>query len=226
MNHLSVIIDLILILIFAVFIINGRKKGFVNAVLTLAAAALSIIAAYEFALPVAEWANEAFIKNAAVNSFSDIISANIGSGTQTVLEAIPPYISEAAQAGGISISEIVSNLGSSIDAMQAAEQIYGAIYNVIVLPVLTVVAFLIIYAIISFILSFAVKAISKVFKLPILNGLNKNLGGLLGAVKGAVAVAILSVVLVTFKVFLQPETFVAAIDESIIPNLIADIILK
>lgn len=225
MNYISLIIDLIMVFVFAVFIINGRKKGFVNTILSLLSSAMAIFIAYKYAMPVARWAEGTFIKSAAVNTFSEAISTHLSNGTQAVIDAVPSYITEAVAAGGASVKDIVSGIGSSINAEQAAEQIYSAIYGIIVLPVLTVVAFLIIYAIISFILSFAVKAIDKVFKLPGLKGLNKTLGGLFGAVKGAVAVVILCIVLVTFKVFLQPEIFVAAIDKAMLPNLIADIIL-
>lgn len=225
MNILAVIIDLILVLIFASFIINGRRRGFVNAILTLIATVISIFTAYEFSAPVAQWADETFIKNAAVNSIADIISANIGNGTQAVVDAIPSYIAEAAKAGGISLSEIITELGSSVDAVQVAEQIYGAAHNAVVMPVLTVITFLVVYAAISFVLSFAVRAISKVFRLPILKGLNKLFGGLLGAFKGAVAIVILCTVLVAIK-FILPEEFALAVDESVIVNFAADIILK
>ena len=225
MNILAVIIDLILVLIFASFIINGRRRGFVNAILTLIATVISIFTAYEFSAPVAQWADETFIKNAAVNSIADIISANIGNGTQAVVDAIPSYIAEAAKAGGISLSEIIAELGSSVDAVQVAEQIYGAAHNAVVMPVLTVITFLVVYAAISFVLSFAVRAISKVFRLPILKGLNKLFGGLLGAFKGAVAIVILCTVLVAIK-FILPEEFALAVDESVIVNFAADIILK
>lgn len=224
MNYISLIIDLILVLIFAVFIINGRKRGFINTALSLAASAIAIFVAYKYAMPVAQWADGAFIKSAAVNTFSEAISAHLSSGAQAVIDSVPSYITEAAAAGGVSLQELISGIGSSINAEQAAEQIYGAIYSIIILPVLTVVAFLAIYAIISFILSFAVKAIDKVFKLPGLKGLNKTLGGLLGAVKGVAAVAILCAVLVTFRVFIQPEFLATAIDEAMIPGLIAEIL--
>lgn len=225
MNFLAVIIDLILVLIFASFIINGRRRGFVNAILTLIATVISIFTAYEFSSPVAQWADETFIKNAAVNSIADIISANIGNGTQAVVDAIPSYIAEAAKAGGISLSEIIAELGSSVDAVQVAEQIYGAAHNAVVMPVLTVIAFLVVYAAISFVLSFAVRAISKVFRLPILKGLNKFFGGLLGAFKGAVAIVVLCTVLAAIKIIL-PEEFALAVNESVIVNFAADIILK
>lgn len=213
-----------MVLIFAVFIINGRKRGFINTALSLAASAIAIFVAYKYAMPVAQWADGAFIKSAAVNTFSEAISVHLSSGAQAVIDAVPSYITEAAAAGGVSLQELISGIGSTINAEQAAEQIYGAIYSIIILPVLTVVAFLAIYAIISFILSFAVKAIDKVFKLPGLKGLNKTLGGLLGAVKGVAAVAILCAVLVTFRVFIQPEFLATAIDEAMIPGLIAEIL--
>ncbi|MBE6772195.1 MAG: CvpA family protein [Ruminococcaceae bacterium] len=223
MDLLPLIIDLILILIFVSCIIDGRKKGFVKTVLSLAATVIGMLIAYEYAGPVAQWANEAFVKNAAVGSIAGIISAQIGNGTQAIIDAIPSYISEAVQSGGLNISSVVSDIGSSVDAAQAAEQIYGAIYNVIILPALTVIAFLIIYAIISFILSFVISIINRFFKLPILKGLNKLLGGAIGAVKGVAVTVLLSIVLVVVSGFF-PDVLGEAVKEANIPQLAADII--
>lgn len=223
MNLLPLIIDIILVLIFASCIIDGRRKGFVKTVLSLVATVIGMLIAYEYAGPIAQWANEAFVKNAVTGSIADIISAQLGNGAQAIVDAIPSYITEAAKAGGLSLSAAVSDIGSSVNAEQAAEQIYGAIYNVIISPALTVIAFLIIYAIISFVLSFVISIINRFFKLPILKGLNKLLGGAIGAVKGVAVVALLGVVLVVASGFF-PDVLGEAVKEANIPQLAADII--
>lgn len=223
MGLLPLIIDLILVIIFISCIIDGRKKGFVKTVLSLFATVIAMLIAYEYAGPVAQWANEAFVSNAVTGSIADIISAQLGNGAQAIVDAIPSYITEAAKAGGMNILATFSDTCLSINAEQVAEQIYGAIYNVIISPALTVIAFLIIYAIINFILSFVISIINRFFKLPILKGLNKLLGGAIGAVKGVAVVAILSIVLIVASGFF-PDVLGEAVKEANIPQLAADII--
>ena len=226
MTTLSLVIDAILILILVATILDGRKKGFFKTVLSLVATAISVLIAYEYSPSIAEWANETFIQKAAVNTFAEAISAHLSSGTQAVIDAIPDYITEAAQVTGTSVSAIISDIGSSFDAVQAAEKIYAGIYSVIVFPILMVIAFIVIYAISNAILSFAIGFLNNIFKLPVLKGLNKLLGGVLGAIKGLVIVAILSIVLVTVEPILSPEEIREAINSSIIPNLIEEISIK
>ncbi len=226
MEMLSLVVDAILILILVATVIDGRRKGFFKTVLSLVATAVSILIAYEYSAPLAEWANETFIQKAAVNTFAEAISAHISNGTQAVIDAIPDYITEAAQVTGTSVSGIISDIGSSLDAVQAAEKIYAGIYSVIVFPILMVVAFVVIYAISNAILSFGIRFINNIFRLPVLKGLNKFFGGVLGAIKGLVIVVILSIVLVTVEPILSPEEFREAINSSIIPNLIEEISIK
>lgn len=225
MDILPLIIDAILILIFAATVFEGRRKGFFKTVLSLVATAISVLIAYEYSAPLAEWANEVFIQKAAVNTFAEAISAHLSSGTQAIIDAIPDYIVKAAEAGGVTVSTVVSDIGSSIDAMQAAEQIYGGIYSILVFPILSVIAFVVIYAISHAVLSFGISFINNIFKLPVLKSLNKLLGGVVGAIKGIVIVSILSIVLVIVSPIL-PEEFAAAVNSSIIPNAIHEISIK
>lgn len=225
MDLLPLIVDGILILIAVSSIFDGRRKGFVKTFLSLVATAISILIAHEYSAPLAEWANEAFVHNAAVNTFSEAITAQLGNGTQALIESIPDFIVEAAEAGGISVSGVVSDIGSSIDATQAAEKIYGGIYGIIVFPVLSVIAFLVIYAIGNAVLSLGISVINGIFRLPVLKSLNRFLGGIVGAVKGIVVVAILSVVLVSVAGIISPETLGAAVEAATLPNIFADLIL-
>ena len=226
MEMLSLAIDGILILILVATVFDGRRKGFFKMIFSLVATAVSVLISYEYSAPLAEWANKTFIRKASVDALSQAISSHLSSGTQAVLDVIPDYITEAAQVTGTSVSGVISDIGSSFDAVQAAEKIYGGIYSVIVYPILFIIAFIVIYAISNVILSFGIKFLNNIFKLPVLKGINKHLGGVLGAVKGVVIVVILSMTLVIIEPVLSPEDFREAVNSSIIPNLIEEISIK
>lgn len=225
METLSLIVDALFILILVATILDGRRKGFFKTVLSLVATAISILVAYEYSAVLAEWANEAFVRKAAVSTFSEVISVHLNNGTQAVIDAIPDFISGAAETGGVSISGVISDIGSSVDTVQAAEQIYGGIYSIIVFPILSVIAFIVLFAITNALLSLGIKLLNNIFKLPVLKSLNKLLGGIIGAVKGVAVIAILGTVLVVVSPIL-PEEFRLAVDASIIPNIFADLIIK
>lgn len=221
---LSLIIDAILLLIFVMTIIEGRRKGFFSTLFSLVATAVAVLVAREYSAPFAEWINEMFVQKAAINALANSISAYIGDGSQAIINAIPDYIINAAEAGGVAIQDVISNLGSSVDAVSVAEQIYSGVYGIIVLPILSVIAFLIIFAVSKFILSFVVKILNGIFRLPILKGLNKTLGGIFGAVKGILVVAIIGVLLVVCAP-IMPEEFSSAVASSTIPNIFSELIL-
>lgn len=225
MEILSLVVDGILILIFVSLILDGRRKGFFKTVLSLVATAISVLIAYEYSAPLAEWANEAFVQKAAVNTFAEAISVHLSSGTQAIIDAIPDYIVKAAEAGGVTVSSAVSDISSSVDAVQAAEQIYSGIYGILVFPILSVIAFIILYAIGNAVLSFGISFVNNIFRLPVLKGLNKLLGGVIGAVKGAVVLVILCTVLVVVSPIL-PEELSSAVNEAAIPEILSSFILK
>lgn len=225
MDLFPFIIDGILILIFISQIFRGRRKGFFAMVFSLVATAVSVLISYEYSAPIAEWINDTFVQKAAVNALSDAISSHLSSGTQAVLDAIPGYITKAAEASGVTVSGIVSDIGSSFDVTQAAELIYAGIYEILIHPILYVVVFVAVYAISNAILSFGIKFFNNIFKLPVLKTLNKTFGGVVGALKGIVIVVILSIVLVVVAPIL-PEEFGGAINSSIIPNMVEEISLK
>ncbi|MBQ2847750.1 MAG: CvpA family protein [Clostridia bacterium] len=225
MNNISLMIDVILVLILVSCVFDGRRKGFVKMVLSIAATIVSILIAYEYSVPVAEWANEAFVHEATVNTIAEMITSHLNGGTQAVINAIPEYIIDAAETGGVSVSSVISDIGSSVDAVQAAEQIYSGIYNVIIETLLSAAAFFVVYAVCNFILSFGVSAINRFFRLPVLKGLNKLLGGVLGGVKGVIVITVVSLTLVVAG-DLFPDAVGVVVKESNIPQIVADIIIK
>lgn len=216
MDILPFIIDIILIVVFAGCIIDGRKKGFVKMILSVAAAVIALFIAKEYAEPVANWINESFVHGRIVESISRAISDSVGSGAAAIANALPDYIVRAAEAIGLSAKEITADLGSNVTSVQAAEQICTAVEGAFIVPAIKIVSFFIIFAIGSAVLNFAASFINGIFKLPLIKSVNKLLGAILGGVKGLIAVLIIGLVFWLIS-SIAPETpFAAAVEDSAI----------
>lgn len=216
MDILPFIIDIILIVVFAGCIIDGRKKGFVKMILSVVAAVIALFIAKEYAEPVANWINESFVHGRIVESISRAISDSVGSGAAAIANALPGYIVRAAEAIGLSAKEITANLGSNVTSVQAAEQICTAVEGAFIVPAIKIVSFFIIFAIGSAVLNFAASFINGIFKLPLIKSVNKLLGAILGGVKGLIAVLIIGLVFWLIS-SIAPETpFAAAVEDSAI----------
>lgn len=196
MNCLPLVIDGILVLIFAACIIDGRKKGFVKTVLSLAVTVISFIIAKEFAPQLADWANTGFIHEAGVRWLAKIISDNISSGTQAIVDAVPKNVAEAVAAfANTKVEALVSGVSDSTQITDVAEKIYAAAELAFINVFITAVSFIVIFAVSKAVLSAASSFINGFFKLPVLKGLNKLFGALAGALKGALTVVIICMLL-------------------------------
>ena len=216
MDILPFIIDIILIVVFAGCIIDGRKKGFVKMILSVVATVIALFIAKEYAEPVANWINESFVHGRIVESISRAISDSVGSGAAAIANALPGYIVRAAEAIGLSAKEITADLGSNVTSVQAAEQICTAVEGAFIVPAIKIVSFFIIFAIGSAVLNFAASFINGIIKLPLIKSVNKLLGAILGGVKGLIAVLIIGLVFWLIS-SIAPETpFAAAVEDSAI----------
>lgn len=216
MDILPFIIDIILIVVFAGCIIDGRRKGFVKMVLSIVATVIALFVAKEYAEPVANWINDNLVHERIVDSIARAISDSVGSGAAAIANALPDYIVRAAEAIGLTAQGITADLGSNVTAVQAAEQICTAVEGAFIVPAIKIVSFFIIFAIGSAVLNFVASLINGIFKLPLIKNVNKLLGALLGGVKGIIAVAVIGLVFY-FVSSIAPETqFAAAVEDSAI----------
>lgn len=222
MEFLPLILDVILILIFAASIFDGRRKGFVKTVLSLAVTVISIVVAKEFAEPLADWINTNFIHNMGVKWLANLISDNIASGTQAVLDAIPQTVAEAVTTfADTKVETLVSGVMDSAQITAVAEKIYTAAELAFINAFINAVSFLVIFIASKFILSLGATLINGFFKLPVLKGINKFLGGFAGAFKGAVAVAIICMVLWMSAKIVAGTPLYDAVNGSVITQFVA-----
>ena len=104
MDYLALVFDAVLVLVFVSAVLEGRRRGFAVTALSFIASVISIIAAKEYSEPLAQWANNSFVHESIVNKLTDIISSNLGSGTETVIGALPFFdtILESAELSCVS----------------------------------------------------------------------------------------------------------------------------
>ncbi len=225
MEYLPLILDGILILILVASIFDGRRKGFVKTVLSLAVTVISFVIAKEFAAPLADWINTNFIHDMGVQWLANLISDNITSGTQAVVDAIPQSVAEAVTAfANTKVEALVSGVTDSVQITAVAEKIYTAAELAFINMFITAVSFLVIFAISKVVLSIGASLINGIFKLPLLKGINKFLGGLAGALKGAVAVGIVCLVLYASAGILADTPLYTAVNGSVITQFVIQLI--
>ncbi|MEE1137672.1 MAG: CvpA family protein [Acutalibacteraceae bacterium] len=225
MEFLPLILDGILILILVASIFDGRRKGFVKTVLSLAVTVISIVIAKEFAPQLADWVNTNFIHDMGVKWLADLISDNITSGTQAVVAAIPQSIAEAVTAfANINVEALVSGVTDNAQITAVAEKIYNAAELAFINAFVTAVSFLVIFMVSKFILSMGASLINGIFKLPVLKGINKFLGGLAGALKGAIAVVIICTVLGMCTGIFADTPLYTAVNDSVITQFVIQLI--
>ena len=223
MENFSFIIDIALIAVIALGVFDGYKKGFVRIVLSFVAILISWFLASAVSQPAAVWLSENIIQGWATGAIENLIADSIGKGSEAVLATIPETLIIGTQAG-ISFSEIVNQIGGSVDAAQAAQQIYEAIEDNVVISIARIASFVVAFVIFNAVLSFAVRLISKLFKLPVLNFVNRALGASVGAAKGLLLAAIINVA-ISFIAMAAPESAIAvAAEQSTVHSFLSDAI--
>ena len=219
---MNIIFDLAFIALIAVCIIDGRRKGFVKIVLSLAAMVVTWLVAAELSAPVAVWLNEAFVGEWLTKSIEGAVADSIAGGSNAIIASFPDYIANLMQVAGISLEELAIQIGNTVDPAAAAEKIYGAIENNLVISVLRIVSFFVLYLLMNWVTSIAIGIIGKVFKLPVLKGINKLLGSVVGAFKGIFVAVIVSIIFGLVAMAFPESEFVQALDGSVIYGILSE----
>ncbi len=222
MNISAFIVDIAFVALLVISVIDGRRKGFVKIILSFAGMLVTWFVASGFSLPVAEWANEAFVGDWITKALEGAIADSISNGSESILASIPEYIANAAKVAGVSFEELASQLGNTVDPVVASEKIYGAIENNLVISVLRIVSFFALYLVMNSVVSIVIGIIGKVFKLPVLKGINKLLGSVVGALKGILIAVVISIVLGLVAMVVPETEFVQALDGSVIYGFLSE----
>ena len=222
------VIDIILVAVFALFVYTAMKKGFMLSLLEFLAVIISFVLAYSLSPVVAEAAYDGFVEKQLVESVEEKIDENFsleetGEQAEQLLDAIPDYMVAFAESFGISVNDIKRDLAKEdLSNENLATELVENIAQPIAIGALTVVSFLILAVVLQIILKVLARLISGVFKLPVIGSANKILGAILGACKGIVVVIFICTVLTV--VFSSGDNEIAdAVNDSLVINALDEI---
>lgn len=225
---MSIVLDIILVVIFALFVFTSIKKGFVLSLLEFVAVIMAFVLSYSISPAVAQAAYDGFVEEKIVESVEAQIDENFSLAetaeqTEVLLDAIPDFMVSYAESTGVSIDDVKEKIASEkFSSENIATELVEKVAQPIVVGALTAVFFLIISVALIFILKIAAQLISKVFKLPLLNTVNKALGGILGGLKGFVVVIFICSILTIF--FSSGDNEIAdAVKDSMVINTLDEI---
>lgn len=171
----ALILDLIVLVILALFVWRGAVKGFVLSLCGLVALLVGFVGAAFLARTFAP-----MVAGVLEPTLSGLIRdglAAAGSGEGSALSDVLAVLGNMGLSEELLASLTESAAGAATAAVDAAAAAISQTIAYAVLFIVGLVAVLIVWAIIS-------HALDLVAKLPVLNSLNKTGGALIGAVKG------------------------------------------
>lgn len=188
---MAILYDVALILILAIIIFLGYKRGFIRTVVSLVGYVVSAVLAFLVSQPIANFIFDAFFRNSAI----DMISAEVNkiSAGQTVpqlldtaIAAIPEKITALAS-GYVNIDEVKQTILASAPtagdlSVTVVDQVIGPIATLVMQTAIFFVLFLVFCIVVKLI----TRALKIVDKLPVVGQANAVLGLLVGIVQAVV----------------------------------------
>ena len=219
-NYLPLMIDAAIVLIFVIFVIIGRVRGFAYSVLSFASTVLCMVVAKIYASPVAVKLTETFLHNTLKEKITDRLAQGAEQGTATVLEALPGFLAQSARAAGFGSADIINS-----DILeQTAEKLTTSAEGIIVIPLLTCVIFVLLYIVSKFLSRLTLGLVDIITKLPLIKQIDRSMGAVVGALKGIVFVLLAVLISVTAVKFMPGTPFALACEKAELYRLIAGFI--
>lgn len=201
---MQLVIDVLLIIIFALLVFRGWMRGFMKSVLSLGRLILSVLITILFGSAFAGWIDATFVNppvfDTVFKKFSDIaaeVTATAEGGIDALVEKIPE-----AFRGYLDLESI--DPASEINAL--VEEWSHTVADSISKVIATVLGYILLFALSFILLTVVIFIVGKLAKLPALKTVDKLLGLAMGAVSGVVTVIFISVILsALFGVFGQAD---------------------
>lgn len=184
---MSILIDIAVIALIAVFAFIGYRKGLVKTLLNFAGVFIALIAAFYIASPLSSFVFDTFfidrihngVNKAIVNSAADTVTGAVA--------AVPDYIKKGAKALDINVEKVISDSdpesGVSF-AEDVAETITQKVARPVVTRLLAIILFIILFVLLRVLIKVIANALNLVARLPGLNLANRTLGAVIGFAEG------------------------------------------
>ncbi len=185
---MPLVLDILFVLIAAIFIVVGIRKGFIKSLIQSAKLLLSIVAMYFLGSPMAQFLKDQFIFKGVydfVHNFVDGIyqQSTAGMNAEEILASFPPFMVN---------DQVKADVNASIaDAEQSGAALVESISNIVANPVSDVISNILGY-VLTFVLALIVLSIAAWFltkladRITFIGKVNRILGGVWGALMGII----------------------------------------
>ena len=208
-NTTAIILDILFVLVAALFIYVGVKKGFIKSLIQSAKLLLTIVATYFLGSPVAAFIKEKFVFQKVYDFWYEKIDSVYQSASATTeelratVESAPDILLAPEKK-----AEILASLSEESGAAMVE-----SVSNSIATPFADVISNVIGYAL-TFVLAFVILTVAAWFltkiaeRIPFIGTANRILGGVFGAVLGIIILMIAAVIIgfIDAKGAVYPDT--------------------
>lgn len=184
--------NIIIIVIIAVFMLIGIKRGIAKTLLNVAGVIAAVMLSDFIATFLSDWIYDTFLRQNIINNLTEMIQNNsVTYAAENSVDALPAWIKGIVEfltgLFGGTTSSIVDGVTFSNDLSSVAaaiEKPLGAAVTAILSVILLIILFIIIFIFIKMLIRFAL----KFFKIPVIRQINQFFGGVLGVCEGIIFV--------------------------------------
>lgn len=219
---MTYIVDIVLLIIFALVVLISAKRGFFLSLFDLMRTFISFLVSKLISQSVAPGLYTGLIEKGAESYLSSSLG-NVGTTdyvtqAEQALNSIPESFNGIMQMLGIDKNAIVEKISS---ADLGGDNLVETILNNVVQPIATAimqfVVFVVLVLVIGITLKIVIKLLDKIIKkLPKVKKFNTLFGAVFGAFRGVMLVVIISMLLVSVASFISNEAFIENINNSVI----------
>ena len=203
---MSIGLDLVILIVFVLFILLGVHRGFVRSAAHFLGAVIAAALASAFGGMLAQWVFQTMFRDALVERVNESIVSlglnNVSAAMENVLSSLPDFIRRALEGAGVTAATLEGTLAGKTG--QAAELVADSLAPVFI-GFLKVLAVLVLFLLFMMAVRVLADLLGKVFYLPGLRQLNGLLGGVFGFLLAFVSVWIVVSAIQVFTPMLAAE---------------------
>lgn len=221
---MSLVLDLLILILFAANVYAGWKNGFIRTVLRTCSTLISLIVSYLFSPMLSDFLCEKFLNETVTKRVGEGLHRLMTSGNEAIdihklFEDTPQAFIDLLNGFGIELQELQTKFADAIQAGSETllEDVTAYIAEPIVHMISVAVAFLILFVVCNLALHLACFFLDTVCHLPMLKQMNELLGLLLGVLTGLLMAWGISTVLAELMPALS-RLYPNVVSESVIEN--------
>lgn len=170
------LVDFILILVVAVGLFLGIKRGFVKTIAKPVKIILTLVITFSFASPLSEALVEPEIREPIANQMEEYILENCEDITaENINEELPTVLKIAAGIFDIDVNELAS--GAS-DSESIVNEIADSLISPAIHVISTIITFIILYFLTGIVLSILISILNSIIDVGVVGVFNRVLGGI------------------------------------------------